>query len=704
MKKKLFDPISWYMKGALGEKRFIDRFVRYWGEVDIGGIKALEGRCYYLSNGYRAYHLKDSTTACDFSSAPGDMPLNCHRERKLFEHLGAWEGVRDADKKGMDEGWLFMNPAKAIDLQDDRVVANMNVFANLIKDKNNRIELTMLIPKGANFVDGTVYEPTDALTIPGTSNKQIVEEEVFALDADGNIVQEELFITNPDGSKKSYEPKRYQDKKVIEKVPSYVEAKNYLRANFADIWANRMVMGERLDRVYKDQATENKLKAFDKDPFEELLARHSVFLLDNANVRITDIGNRVLSYEAPAPVNENGFVRPIYEFIGGGSAILTDNSNLRYSLPAYTIRMVIKLPNELPVSSGIGKQIGDDCKVDYMDSYRDTAGEGRSYELAAFNLDGRLSGFHTKRSLSTYYWTPDLTNQNVLSDVYSNWQMDIDPTWWIADSNGYMHLKTEVLTTNKYIKKRKKRIELIQLLVDSDYSKEKGNVFVQIAVILAAIAIAVVSGGTLTAAAGLAMMGAVAASIGIFSLVLSLAAFALDALGMYGDAAWINKFNKTIQPLVIVASLFVAVKGILVMLEKGLMTVATMSVEQLTNNLIDWVKDKFINISFGDVVKILNKGMDMYSSNQLKSMQESVNAKQAEYEKTMQTKESSKYNDLNKEIANMMMNPLAMLGSDYVYDTPYEPIYSEYHSGCSCRTTVLALMNDGARTYVENIV
>ncbi|MCI4436868.1 MAG: hypothetical protein JHC33_08695 [Ignisphaera sp.] len=703
MKKQLFDPVLWYKKRILGEQKFISRFIRYWGEVDINGVKALEVRSYYFTN-LANFHVIPNKPCNNDGATPDRMPWPCHRERKLLEHLRAWETVRDVDKKGMDEGWLHINPSKAVDMVDSILVDNINTFVNLVKDANGRIELSITIPKGANFVDGSVYEPSDALVIPGIDNKSTVEESVFELDANGNIVQEEIFITNPDGTKSSYQPKKYQNKVITEKVPSYIEARDFLKNNFKDIWANRLVIGERVDRKYKTQEIEDKLKPFDKDPFEELLARHAIFLLTSDKVRITDIGSKILNYEAPAKKNENGFVIPIYEFIGGGSALLGDNGNLRYSLPAYTITMIIRNPGNLVTTSGIGKQISDDCKIDYLTEYKDNAGDGYNYKLYGFLIEGRLNGFYSKRSLSNYYWTPDLSKQNVLSNIYDNWQEDSNPDWWVYDSNGYKHLKVDVLKTGKYIKKRKERVALIQSLIDSDYSKENGGVL-SIIIVIAAVVLSVLSSGVLAPALeGMAMMYAVAAAIGIFSVILSIASFGLDAMGMYGDANWINKFNKTIQPLVIVASLLLAFKAIADVLANSLISASTMTIDQLTSNLVDWVKDKVINISFDDFVKVINKGFDVYSSNQLKSLEGSVNEKQERAQKMMESKEQSKYSFLAKDMANAMFSPLAMLGSDYQFDRPYEPIFGEFNLGCSCRTTVLALMNDGTTTYVNKIV
>jgi hypothetical protein len=94
----------------------------------------------------------------------------------------------------------------------------------------------------------------------------------------------------------------------------------------------------------------------------------------------------------------------------------------------------------------------------------------------------------------------------------------------------------------------------------------------------------------------------------------------------------------------------------------------------------------------------------MYSDNELSSLVNKLKSKQDKLEEYQEAKEQSKYSDIVQEMQRILFDPLYKIGASYEFDRPFEPVFGKMHSGNSCRTTVVALMGEGNKTYTDNTV
>jgi uncharacterized membrane protein required for colicin V production len=315
-----------------------------------------------------------------------------------------------------------------------------------------------------------------------------------------------------------------------------------------------------------------------------------------------------------------------------------------------------------------------------------------------------------------------------------------NPDWWVAGPhwNGRVQyfLKKEVLTTGKYIPKPEDRVKLISRLIDSNYeaSSSSGGFF-SIFIIIVAVVIAVVSAGSASEASA-AMIGSTAATvvavatfIVVFSLVISIGAMILSSMGNYGESMFLSRMYKQLAPLVQIASIVLVVVSIYAWVNNAVNTASTTAsttaeegtnaslaetstssklatmVDKVTNAAMDEIK-QFVagKIDTSQVIKAINMAFSMYSNNELSSLANELKSKQTKLEEYQEAKEQSKYSDIVQEMQRILFDPLYKLGSSYEFDRPFEPIFGKMHSGNSCKTTVVALMGDGNKTYTDNTV
>jgi hypothetical protein len=303
-----------------------------------------------------------------------------------------------------------------------------------------------------------------------------------------------------------------------------------------------------------------------------------------------------------------------------------------------------------------------------------------------------------------------------------------------------------VLTTGKYIPDIEDRVKLINKLLDSGYeASSSGAGLMTLVIIIIAVVVAyyagVEAGASVLKAGGAAAMGtvvAVATFIVVFSLVILAGAMVLSAMGNYGESVFLSRMHKQLSPLVQVASIILVVTAIYAWVNQaanaatassttaagegasvtwaetgadaaayeagGTLATPTMA-DKIMNAAMDEIK-QFVagKIDTGQVIKAINFAFDMYSSNELSSLSNELKSKQDKLEEYQEAKEQSKYSDIVYEMQRIMFDPLYKLGASYEFDRPFEPVFGKMHSGNSCRTTVVALMGDGNKTYTNNTV
>jgi uncharacterized membrane protein required for colicin V production len=375
------------------------------------------------------------------------------------------------------------------------------------------------------------------------------------------------------------------------------------------------------------------------------------------------------------------------------------------------------------------------------DEYGDTDGITTSGYTVVELIKGKVNGYVTHKALLGLEPINDQTINN--GGFFGVTPYDIrNPDWWVAGFNmkGRMQyfLKKEVLTTSKYIPKLEDRVKFVNRLIDSGYeaSSSSGG-FMSILVIIAAVVIAYVSAGTASEESA-ALIGSTAAAtavtvatfIVVFSLAITIGSMILSSMGNYSDSMFLSRMYKQLSPLVQVASIVLVVVSIYTWVNNAVNTATTATTtteeganaslaeteattssklatmaDKVTNAVMNEVKD-FVSgkIEISQVIKAVNFAFNMYSNNELSSLSDKIKSKQDKLEEYQEAKEQSKYSDIVAEMQRILFDPLYKIGASYEFDRPFEPIFGKMHSGNSCKTTVVALMGDGNKTYTDNTV
>ena len=381
---------------------------------------------------------------------------------------------------------------------------------------------------------------------------------------------------------------------------------------------------------------------------------------------------------------------------------------------------------------------------------------------------GKVNGFSSYKSVRRIYQEPDDPDNAAFVAGYEPmyWRAGGDSgsgifggsarsiytgpkDWWVL-APGYGHresdlpwLKVDVLKGTIGGLKRKDRIKLIGAIIDVGWwekSSGGGGLLSFVVVIIAVVISVVVFRGTDGGALVKAAMALVA-----FSAVISIGAVVLESTGNYGDAKWLAKLNKTIAPAVQVASIILvfdvvskwqtaatnfADDAAMASAEAGMVkggysgstwtsqsTLSAMTsttggaLDYIMINIKDAVGKIISNVSEGSVSQYLPNGVRfaeqafrLYADNDISKKKKDLEAKQKRLQEQLEALEESKYDDIYKKFASVMMNPLQMQGSSYEFDRPFESVFGSMHTGNSCRTSTLAVMGEGANTYFRNVV
>lgn len=702
----------------LQEQAFISKFIRYWGTFWYNGVEyLLPYNNYYTGGGYPWSNytsiFNNSCTGINVNGMSGFAPA-CSRQRKLLEFLKAWDKVSAQNMGGIESAWLLLNPGKDA-AQLIIMMEQLNNYIDTHKDAQGRIKFKVRILANSSFIPGIGFVEdninSDALIIPNYTSYNTVIENTIKLDALGNPILDSLGNPIP----------------ATEAVRSYDVAESYIRANATNIWKNNLVIPADTD-IYGNPITSLGTSAphTSEGSLHSLLARYALLFLPADEVRIEYIQKGILPYTVEQTNSDmvvgNNFVGPLDPTYNASNGNYNNNSGyvtwgVTYNIPTYDITFVVKNPTALSSTDTFGTQLTTDYSADYTKinpdlllSYYSSYFSSWENNIAYFYIYGRVNGYMSKNIISleessSNPWGFYVPGTKIFNDPLNMWTyLPVDAGYWI--------LRKDALTTANYIPLKKDRIAYIQSLLDTKYHQKSAgwlSIIIMIVAVIVAIVIAVLSYGTLSGYS-YALLGAVAIGVTTFSLLLSLGAMLAQSMGSYADAAWISQFNKSIAPLVMVASIFLAVQSLWTIAQNALQSAGTIAgqslaqtARQLVDKIIQWVKQKIVNFGIQDAMKIVSKAAEMWEKNKISKLQGDIQAKQEELQKYQEANEQSKYGDVWKSFSQMLLNPLAMLGSSYEFDRPYEPIYGQIHSGNSCRTTVLGLYGQGAEMYVSNI-
>ena len=793
MKKPLVDIAKLEIQTYLQEVAFINKFIRLWGTQVVNGVEVLNARNYFLLKsgeqfnmppayvpkagevctpetktvceqiivGYESdnegniiydelgnpitkYKEQCRTTFVNNKTATVDRrPPICTRERKLLEFIGFWEQAKAQSTKGLKAMWLYLSPAKLMDVYADidkdntvdAIKRNMERYLTDKADIQGRVRLKAQIVTSNEFIPGSDVQQfsEEVLNIAGYNQSEVLQEEVWITEEvliNGVVtVVKKLFPVYL----KDAEGKYVKDKdgkltqigteyrKQLENVTSYTNMKNNIQTLKDFIWNHNLVVSA---------------SGTPEDMYEELLTRYLLVHGDQSKIRLEFVQKSTVQY-----VREENYESSIW---GGYSSYLNGitvnyrgvNSGsgysyeVTYNIPVYEVTMVVRDYEEL--STDLVGKIRADVFADY---YKKTCTDenGYSYEcpdqllgLATMGnkelvavTHGKVNGFSSYKGVRRLYQEPDDPDNAAFVAGYEPMYYRVGgdspdgtytgPTdWWVL-SPGYGQsnlpwLKVDVLRGTIGGLKRKDRIKLIGAIIDVGWwEKSSSGGFLSFLVVIIAIVISVVvfrgtDGGALVKAA----MALVA-----FSAVVSVGVMVLDSTGNYADAMWLAKLNKSISPVVQVASLVLVVYGAYNFAQSTsnfAASTANMTAEQVVDKIVSSAAEKISTMTLSDGLRFANQAFDLYAKNDISQKTKELESKQKKLQELLEMNEESKYRDVYREFASVMMNPLQMQGSSFEFDRQFEPVFGSMHTGNSCRTSTMAVMGDGATTYFRNVV
>lgn len=312
--------------------------------------------------------------------------------------------------------------------------------------------------------------------------------------------------------------------------------------------------------------------------------------------------------------------------------------------------------------------------------------------------------------------------------VYTEFAYSGDATLWYIPSdqpafgNLQRYLREDALLGNYLTLDQK--IDLINSVIDSDYRKKSSSFFEKIAgfaIIVVAVILAAPTGGA--SLAGAAAVLAVAATVTLAAFYITLAMALTASLGLNGTAQTLNQFMKTVEPLVIIASIItlynvlqnLAVKGGQELAKESAKeankTLTKKALEEMVfdvtmENVMAGVKSEFTSlftssfkdVGFDRVIKLANMVFDAYQKQDMASLQKDIKREEEKLAELEEAKENSKTRNLMMDLIKIQFNPLGKDHSHYssIYDRPYERWATEYHTGNIQATTVNALWTKDA--------
>lgn len=439
---------------------------------------------------------------------------------------------------------------------------------------------------------------------------------------------------------------------------------------------------------------------------------------------------------------------------------------VKYTVPTLDLVLVLRNPDTLELvtksdgtintaeTTPVVDTVLTAAKTDYWQEVSTSYSEG-SYSSIQLVLSS-VNGYDINKILLSFYGDSDNPSVSLndvaiageynarLGNIVAPIQIN-NPNFWVMeryqgfDRIYWYYLKKEVLTTNKYIKKRSDRIKFVLSLIDTGYDTPDGGggfgAFVVFAFIL--VVAVVITGPAGAALAGPAATAAtvLALQIIIFSLVISIATMVV-ANSHPALARQLASFNRALAPVVMLASIYLTVTGMYDMYngltntstvgqeitEQALMdtfkqagyTGSTWASNTLSDRVLDMAKsmvDDIVNMAKNQLssfdleksIQVVDMVSKMHYESELAKLKRSVENKQRQLDEQASVKEERKLSDYAMFSLISNLDPLTRCTTLDAHEVAYEPVVSTIHSGNVQKTAHLALMGDGALTYINNI-
>ena len=428
----------------------------------------------------------------------------------------------------------------------------------------------------------------------------------------------------------------------------------YIRDNYESLWRSKKITQEGVGIInkgsYVDSQTDKTVQDEDDlspdDPWLAILSRYAL--------RANGVPCTIKSVEAGIGI--------------GGSSV--------YS----TIVVTLEIPhysfyNTAPIVNTIRHEMS---MTGFHDKYR---GGRPSISSGFSSTNERLT--QTQAKQVNYYETDEDVDADTVSRVYLQWENSASTvsnyaSYWLQDGDVW-YLKADVIDNPRnYGTTHVKLNKYIYSLLDTGYKKKKVPVWkkiVAVVVFIVAVVLTYLSFGALTGWTAPVMAAAYAVIVG--ALVISLVAALASALGANEWAMAFAWVSKTIEPLVMVASVILVI-DIISQLATAIAEGGAMVIVDAV--LTEVIGASFTNIAAGNIsataaIRMSNKAVSAYTkaqANKLEKLSDKNKDLKAEYDKIQE--EISMESDVMKSYMNIYAKPATSDWSIYAstYDLPYE--------------------------------
>lgn len=289
----------------------------------------------------------------------------------------------------------------------------------------------------------------------------------------------------------------------------------------------------------------------------------------------------------------------------------------------------------------------------------------------------------------------------------------------IVESDHYGYQLRASFTENTELLNTEERLDYLYKLIDVGY-KKKSNTLAKIASIVI-IAVALYFAGPAAAGAMAAAGGgitgvvlAAAAFISTATFYVALASMASYLLGaeslsnaLAQNSKGLNKLNRVAAVINLINAITEGAKmAMQKFTEEGIAKgIAQIGIELAKIVLpgLDLTSNSFTsNLTFRNMLTVANFGMQHYWKRDADKWEKRLNKEREELAELQKLEEASKTQNLLKLFSYTQFNQLRSQESEYanIYDVPYEPNQTEYHTGNTQVTEVTGLwskMNKGER-------
>lgn len=377
------------------------------------------------------------------------------------------------------------------------------------------------------------------------------------------------------------------------------------------------------------------------------------------------------------------------------------------------IVVTLEIPyKEFKATDNFVKSIGEDLLV-----------KPAPYNPAQKTLHGIINGFSnrldgfatsnahlTQRAAKsvTYSETEDDIDATVVTRDYLLWEdstitASLYESFWY-ESNGIWYFRADVIDDPKaYGTNHVELNNYLYSLLDTGYKKEKVPLWKKVVAVIVFIVAAVItylSFGTSSGVTSPIMAAAYAVIVG--SLVVSLVAAALSAVGSDEWAMAFASVSKDIEPLVTVASIILVIDFISSASQALTNKVAEEGATQVLQNVVTDMAADFVtgitDLVAGNItsksIAVVDKAVTAYTQAQMKKL-ESINSRnvdlKAQYDKLAE--ESARDADIMRGYMNIYAKPATADWSIFAstYDLPYERGGGNLSTGNIQKTTKQAI-------------